>query len=137
MPYWKLYYHLVWGTFERLPLIDGDRERMIQATLYAKATELSLVVHAMGNVQDHIHVVVSIPPVRSIAECVKHLKGASSRAVNAHEVNGSRFQWQEGYGTLSLGERSLRTVVAYVKDQKQHHHQGTLIELYETTETPQ
>ncbi len=133
MPYWKLYYHIVWATFERLPLIDGDRERIIHSTLYAKAKELGLVVHAMGNVQNHLHVVASIPPTRSVAECVKHLKGASSRAVNAHETSHA-FQWQEGYGALSFAERSFRTVVAYVKDQKQHHEQGTLIDLYEFTE---
>lgn len=26
MPYWKLYYHFVWGTKSRLPLIDSSFE---------------------------------------------------------------------------------------------------------------
>ncbi len=135
MPYWKLYYHLVWATSQRQPLIDNDRARVIYATIYTKANELSIVVHAMESVQDHIHVVVSIQTLRSIADCVKHLKGASSRAVNVHEGIERTFRWQEGYGALSISERSLPTVVAYVKEQKQHHHEGITTRVYEITES--
>jgi hypothetical protein len=47
---------------------------------------------------------------------------------------GQPFRWQEGYGALSLGERSLATVVAYVQNQPRHHREGTTLPLYETTE---
>ena len=109
MPYWKLYYHLVWATFERLPLLNLERERIIRATLYAKAKELGLVLHSVGNVVDHIHVVTSVPPALSVAACVKQLKGASSRAVNVQAKTGEVFRWQEGYEHLALGiARSAR-----------------------------
>jgi len=133
MPYWKLYYHLIWATFERCALIDGNCERVILLTLHGKAKELGLTLHAVGSVQDHIHVVASIPPARSVAECVKGLKGASSRAVNSREATDRAFRWQEGYGALSIGERSLATVVGYVKAQKEHHRDGRTIALYEMT----
>jgi putative transposase len=84
MPYWKLYYHLVWATFERYPWITPDREAIIRTTLYTKGREIGAVVHAVGNVEDHVHVVASIPPALSVAECIKRLKGASSRERN-HE----------------------------------------------------
>src|SRR5438093_614410 len=117
MPYWQLYYHLVWATFERQPLIDAEREAIVRTTLYSKAKSLRVVLHAVGNVADHIHLVASIPPVLSVATCVRHLKGASSRAVNVRTGTPQVFRWQEGYGALSKGERSLATVVAYVRNQ--------------------
>jgi len=132
MPYWKLYYHLVWATFERQPLIDAEREAIIHTTLDAKAKELRAVLHAFGSVADHVHVVISIPPVVSVAACVKHLKGTSSRAANARTCTGEVFRWQEGYGVLSLGERSLATVIGYVRDQRRHHGEGTTVDVYET-----
>lgn len=132
MPYWKLYYHLVWATFERHPVITAEREAIVRTTLYAKAKVLRVVLHAVGNVADHVHVVVSIPPGLTVAACVKHLKGASSRAMNIRA--GAGFRWQEGYGALSLGERSLSTVVAYVRNQPRHHHEQTTLALYETTD---
>ena len=41
------------------------------------------------------------------------------------------FQWQGGYGALSLGERSLETVIAYVRNQPEHHRTGRTVALYE------
>ncbi len=134
MPYWKLYYHLVWATFERHPLITPEREAIVRTTLYSKAKDLRAVLHVVGGVADHVHVVASIPPVLSVAACVKQLKGASSRAVNVQASAGQIFRWQEGYGALSLGERSLSTVVAYVKNQPRHHREQTTLAVYETTE---
>ncbi|HEX7408429.1 MAG TPA: IS200/IS605 family transposase [Candidatus Binatia bacterium] len=134
MPYWKLYYHLVWATFERLPLITPEREAILRTTLYVKAKELRLVLHGLGNVADHIHVVASIPPVLSVAACVKRLKGASSRAVSLQASAGQVFRWQEGYGALSFGERSLETVAAYVHNQPRHHRERSTLALYETTD---
>ena len=129
-----LYYHLVWATFERHPLITPEREAVIRTTLYTKAKDLRAVLHAVGNVTDHVHVVPSIPPTLSVAACVKQLKGASSRAVNVQAGAVRVFRWQEGYGALSLGERSLGTVVEYVRNQPRHHRDDTTLALYERTE---
>jgi putative transposase len=134
MPYWKLDYHLVWATFGRHPLITSEREAIMRTVLYTKVKDPKVVLHAVGNVTAHVHVVASIPPVLSVAACVKHLKGATSRAANVQAGAGQVFRWQEGYGLLSLGERSLATVVAYVRDQPRHHRERTTIPLYETTD---
>jgi putative transposase len=134
MPYWKIYYHLVWATFEQHPLITPEREAIFRSTLYSKARELKLVLHGVGNVADHVHVGVSIPPTLSVAACVKQLKGASSRAMNLQVRSGPVFRWQEGYGALSLGEGSLGAVVGYAKDQARHHREHTTLALYETIE---
>ena len=82
MTYWRLHYHLIWATFERQPSITPEREKMIYGVLYRKADELGLKIHAAGNADDHIHVVISIPPKISVADCVRHLKGASAHAIN-------------------------------------------------------
>ena len=131
MPYWTLHYHLIWATFERQPLLDAEREAIVRTTFHSKAVELRAVLHAVGNVPDHVHVVASIPPAWSVAAFVKHLKGASSRAANLRTRTGRRFRWQEGYGALSVGGRSLATVVSYVRNQPQHHRQGTTVNIYD------
>jgi putative transposase len=131
MAYWRLHYHLVWATHRRAPMIDAASEIVVRRTLYGKAKELGLLIHGLGNVADHIHVVVSIPPKIPIAECVRQLKGASSHAVNMVPGASSPFRWQDGYGALSIGERSLASVVAYAANQKDHHQQRTTIAIYE------
>lgn len=42
-----------------------------------------------------------------------------------------QFKWQSGYGALSIGERSLETVMEYAARQKEHHKNQTIISIYE------
>jgi putative transposase len=134
MTYWRLHYHFVWATFERQPSITPEREKIIYGVLYHKAQELGVKIHAAGNVEDHMHVAASIPPKLAIADCIRHFKGASAFAVNKMEGSDGQFKWQEGYGALSIGERSLEIVMAYVASQKEHHREKTVIAIYEKME---
>jgi REP element-mobilizing transposase RayT len=131
MTYWRLHYHLIWATQNREPTITLEREKMFYGVLYKKGEELGLKIHAAGNTEDHAHVVVSIPPKLAVADCVRHLKGASAFAINHMAGSDGRFKWQDGYGALSVSERSLKTVMEYVARQKEHHHEIRLIDVYE------
>lgn len=131
MPYWRLHYHLVWATWKREWLLDDARTSLMRAVIYHKAKELGLLVHAVGSVEDHVHVVVSIPPKRAVADAVRHFKGASSYAFNHTLESQTVFKWQEGYGAISLGQRSLRPAVAYANNQIEHHRAGTTVAFYE------
>jgi REP element-mobilizing transposase RayT len=82
MSYWRLHYHLVWATYQRSPWLCDDVERMVYGTILNKAKELGVLIHQIGNTDDHIHIVASIPPKIAVAECVRHFKGASSHYVN-------------------------------------------------------
>jgi len=66
-----------------------------------------------------------------VSECVRHFKGASSRYVNVNAGLGFRFKWQDGYGAITFGERSMKSIIAYAKDQRRHHAQQTTIAYYE------
>ncbi len=125
MSYWRLHYHLVWATYQRAPLLDDSLERQIYGTILGKAKELGVIIHAIGNVEDHIHVAASIPPKLAVADCIKHFKGASSHYVNHQPGAPGNFGWQDGYGAITFGERAMSDVVAYVLNQKQHHRQNT------------
>ena len=128
MSYWKTFYHMIWSTCRREPLISLSVEAVLIERLKAKARELRVYIHAVGTVPDHMHLVVSIPPVISVAECVRQLKGFSSFWINKA---GFEFRWQDGYGVLTIGERSLEQVTAYVRNQKEHHAGGSIMDLYE------
>jgi putative transposase len=131
MTYWRLHYHLMWATQNREPSLTAEREKMFYGVLYKKAKELGLKVHAAGNIEEHVHVVLSIPPKIAVADCVRHLKGASAFAINHMLGNDDQFKWQGGYGALSVGERSLAVVMDYAAKQKEHHRQNRLVEAYE------
>ncbi|HSM58598.1 MAG TPA: IS200/IS605 family transposase [Candidatus Sulfomarinibacteraceae bacterium] len=125
MPFWRTYYHLVWATKNRAPLIVPDVELELHGYLISKAREIGVRVYALNGWVDHVHLIVSIPPKSSVADVVKRLKGASAFHVNQLLGNEGRFAWQRGYGVLTLGERQRGRAEAYVHQQKEHHRRKT------------
>ena len=131
MTYWRLHYHLIWATDNREPSITPEREKMFYGVLYQKAKDLDLKIHAAGNIEDHVHVVLSIPPKLSVADAVRHIKGTSAFAINHMDGSDGTFKWQGGYGALSVGEHSLEIVMEYATKQKEHHSENKLIAVFE------
>ena len=132
MALWRLYYHIVWATKEREQSITAELERPLYGYILGKATALECVVHAIGGMGDHVHLVLSAPPKLSIAELVQNLKGSSAHYANSRpSAPDMRFAWQRGYGVFSLGSRQLDAAVEYVRGHKAHHGQGDAVVLLE------
>ncbi|GIW10806.1 MAG: transposase [Dehalococcoidia bacterium] len=123
MPYWRLVYHIVWSTRGREPLLDGEDERIVERSVRTTLRSFGAIAHAVGVMPDHVHVAASIPSSIPLSEVVGRMKGAAAHALN-HTAPRSRevpFAWQGEYGVLSFGERALPDVIAYVRNQREHH----------------
>jgi REP element-mobilizing transposase RayT len=134
MTYWRLHYHIIWSTMDRRPILTPQVEKLFYGVIHRKADELGLKMHAVGNVEDHVHIVVSIPPKLSVAECVRHLKGASAYAINHMDGGDGQFKWQAGYGALTVSDSALKRVMEYASRQKEHHAGRRTIDVYEKIE---
>ena len=123
MPCWRLFYHLVWATKAREPLIDATTAPLIEKSLRHTCDELNIPLYALSLMPDHVHLALSIPPRLAIADFIGRLKGASSYAANnpALGVRPSRFAWQAEYGILSFAEKALPQVVDYIQNQHLRH----------------
>jgi putative transposase len=137
--YWRTYYHLVWATHKREAWITAERMVMLQQAFRVVAKDQGAFTQAVGGMPDHIHVVVSIPPTISVTEYIQRLKGSSSRYLNKATENPELdgFYWQSKYFVLTLGERSLPDVIAYVENQKTHHANKDLWPLFEQVDPDQ
>lgn len=125
MAFWRLYYHLVWATKNRAPLIQSNIEPHLYSYLVHKASELDVFIYQVNGWQDHVHLIAAIPPKISISEVVKTLKGASSHFINDRNFLDEYFSWQRGYGIFSLGEKQRQSAEEYVLNQKLHHEQNS------------
>jgi putative transposase len=131
MPYWRLFYHLIWSTKGRLPLLTPDVEPLIHDFVRSKAIGLECTVFALNGTFDHVHMVVAIPPKLAVAKLVEQVKGVSATHFNKqHEIEGL-FASQESYGAFSFDAKRLPPVVAYVERQKEHHRLHTTIAVLE------
>ena len=133
MSYWRLFYHFVWTTKNREPLLTPDIELRVHGFLRNEAdTKLHAPLCFVNGMPDHIHVLASVRPAVSPADFVKPLKGASSRWISLEFKRA--FEWQEGYGVLSVSEENAQRVLEYIKHQKQHHAAKTRIMELEMTQ---
>lgn len=126
MPFWRTYYHLVWGTKNQEPLITEAVESSLFPYLINRAVENGMRVYALNGWVDHVHMVSTIPPKLAVATVVKRLKGASSHYMNELNFIEQPFAWGRGYGVLTVGERHLDVAIGYVEKQKEHHRAQTI-----------
>ena len=131
MPRFRLFYHFVWATKLRLPLISDANRDAIFGSIAAKTKALGGVAHAINGMPDHVHVVATIPPGIAIAKYMNEVKGASSHLANHLETSQSDqlFRWQDTYGVTSVSESHVPVVVRYVKNQQKHHAPGGSVDV--------
>lgn len=130
--YAEINLHITWHTKNNLPLIKAELEPKLYDFLRKKMRETpEIFIHAIGGVENHIHLAVSVPPQIQPAEWIGQLKGASSHYIN-QLANHKLLEWQNGYGIVSFGTKDLKWVIRYVLNQKEHHKTGKTFERLET-----
>lgn len=125
-PYTQLYVHLIWATWDRLPLLTKDVRQTVYACIQAKCTALKVDLLAIGGIENHIHLLVRIPTTITIADLAKHVKGASSHLTTHSGGVQTWFRWQGAYAAFTLMKADIPRIRAYILNQETHHHNKTL-----------
>lgn len=124
--YAEINFHITWHTKNNLPFITRALEPNLYEFIRQKIVEQDNVYfHAIGGIQDHIHIAASFYPPFEIDKWIGQMKGSSS-----HEF-GKALEWQHGYGVVSFGTGDLGWVKNYIWNQKEHHRVGTIQERLE------
>ncbi len=114
--------HVVFSTKERRKLIDQQTQPMLWSYLGGIGRNHGFLVLANGGIEDHVHLLVQLPPALALAKAVLLLKSNSSKWMNEH---GIKFAWQEGYGAFSVSASNLAAVERYIQNQSIHHRKIT------------
>ncbi len=130
-----LFVHLVWATWDRLPMITLDIERRLYRVIESEAQKLGCQVLALNGTEDHVHLLVLVPSTLAIADLLKQIKGVSSHFVNEVLKPPAQFKWQGSYGAFTVSRWDVDKIKEYIKCQKEHHQSSELVaELEETSE---
>ena len=76
---------------------------------------------SIGGIEDHVHLLLSLPAALSIAKAMQLLKGGSSKWIHDTFPEHRAFAWQEGYGAFSIGVSDINRTVAYINNQFEHN----------------
>jgi len=122
------YMHCVFSTKGRLALITPEIEPRLWSYIGGIARENGMKAVAIGGIEDHIHVLVSLPATMSFAKAVQLIKGGSSKWVHESFPRLQDFGWQEGYGAFSVSRSLMDQTVNYINGQREHHQKRTFQE---------
>ena len=112
--------HVVFSTKNRVPMIRNLPGLM--KNLRGIARNKNIDVLAGGGTNNHVHLLLRLPPVRGLSEAIRDLKANSSRYMRE---TGVRFAWQDGYAAISVSPSQVPSVRSYVEDQERHHAKRT------------
>jgi REP element-mobilizing transposase RayT len=118
--------HLVFSTKDRRKAIPKEMEERLWAYIAAICQKNKIFVHAVGGMDDHVHVLMQVRATLSLAEAIGLVKAYSSKWM------GKSFAWQKGYGAFSVSASLVPTVVRYIQNQDRHHRNMTFEEEFIT-----
>ena len=130
--YTQMYIQIVFAVKRRQNLIQKNWKDELHKYICGIVNGKGQKVYAIGGVEDHIHILVSIKPNISISDLVRDIKANSSKWINENEFVRGKFQWQEGFGAFSYAQSQLDNVIAYINNQEQHHQKKTFKDEYLT-----
>jgi REP element-mobilizing transposase RayT len=121
-----LFVHIIFSTKYRQPFItdsiEGELYAYIAKILYDECYSPAVII---GGDKDHIHILLALSRVWSIAKIVELIKKRSSKWMKTKGRDLSGFQWQTGYGCFSVSKSSVPAVKRYIENQKEHHRKQT------------
>src|SRR5882762_3461963 len=119
----RLYYHVIWTTRSRLPLLNVDLAVFLSRYLRSIARQERAHVLEIGMVTTHLHLLVRTDPQTNLSRLLQRFKGGSAHQANVeclgHHVDGLR--WAKGYTIETVSQRVLNAVRECLRAQPERH----------------
>ena len=107
--------HLVFSTKERRKTISKQMQMRLWKYVAAIGRQNGILIHEVGGMEDHIHILLQLPAVLALAKAVLVLKAYPSKWM------GKKFAWQKGYAAFSVSASNVPAVRKYIQNQEHHH----------------
>ena len=124
-------YHLVWVPKYRYRILKGAVKSFVEDTLKMLCEWKKIEVMELSVQEDHIHLVLSIPPKLSVSEVMGILKGKTAiklfksfPVLKKKPYWGNHF-WARGYcvTTVGIDEEKIRKYVKYQENKEREEEE--------------
>lgn len=116
-----IFVHVVFSTRNREPSIEirvrARRHEYLGGIVRASGGH-ALAINGMA---DHVHILMTLPADKSIADMMRLVKANSSRWVHETLANSKNFSWQTGYSAFGVSQSAVQRVSKYIAEQEKHH----------------
>ena len=114
-------YHVIFCPKYRKPVLTLPIDGRLKELFYEVADQYGFSIPDLEVMPDLVHMVIDCNPRFGVCNCVKLLKGTTSRVLR-EEFSSLKSRlpslWTHNYFVSSVGSVSLETVKKYIADQK-------------------
>ncbi len=122
--------HAIFSTKNREPILLPDIRERLFPYMGGIIRDLKGTALLINGVEDHVHMLTSLPTTISLADFMKEIKSVSSGWVNDTFVPQGGFGWQTGYAAFSVSKSAMEDVRSYIARQEERHRRTTFQEEY-------
>jgi REP element-mobilizing transposase RayT len=126
--YSSILMHCIFSTKDRQRLITPELAAALHPYIGGIARTNGMRALTVGGVEDHVHVLLSLPATMPVARGIQLIKGGSSKWVHETMAGMGGFAWQEGYGAFSIGVSQVDRTRRCIEGQTEHHRTVTFQE---------
>ena len=131
MSFIKVYVHYIWSTKNREPLLSADIRLKVFNHIRENARNKNIFIDFINGYSDHVHCLISLNDDSSIGKIAQLIKGESSHWINQNKLSKQKFEWQDEYLVVGVGEDKIEVVRNYMANQEEHHKKITFHQEYE------
>ena len=126
----SLHYHIIFSTKNREPWIRPDIESRVWSYLGGIARENDMKALLIGGIENHVHLLLGLPPTMPVSKAVQLIKGGSSGWIKETFSGAAGFGWQDGYAAFTVSKSVVPEVEDYICKQREHHRVKTFEQEY-------
>ena len=126
----KKYLHIIFHTKTTSPVIDAEHIPQMHAFIGALVNTTGCQVLCVGGIENHIHALFLFSKTETVAHVVEEMKRNSSRWIKTVSLKYEKFAWQSGYAAFSVSQSQVDTVIAYIRNQAEHHKKHSFKDEY-------
>ena len=128
MSYTQIYYHIIFSTKNREPVLVPEARQAIYKYLWGILDAKQCHLYRMGGAFDHIHMLTHIHPAAALAGLVRDLKASSTAWIKSEQIIPKFPGWQSEYAAFTKGHGERDKIITYIKGQEKHHAHVSFIE---------
>ena len=118
--YTGLFYHIVFSTKQRRPMLRPDTRRRAVAYIGGIVRNMKGRLLKGGGTEDHLRLLVVIHPTTALSRFVATVKSNSTGWLRK-SPGLAGFAWQSEYAAFTVSPSAVHDVLRYVDNQAEHH----------------
>ncbi|MBS1643840.1 MAG: transposase [Bacteroidetes bacterium] len=131
MSYIQSLHHIIIRTKYSDDVLPNEYSEELYRYIWGYIKNKKSFLYRINGMPNHVHILVGIHSTIALADFVKELKTSTNSWIKTNKDKFPDFiSWGEKYGAFTIRYQEKDIVIAYIKNQREHHKNETFKDEY-------